>query len=288
MMDANGAVAEPPITWCFEVQRYRFRVDTHSRRARALLGLLYGWPSTGDSRKLPIYRLWSESSCQQLAWCLGNTTGSVSECSSFAAALQRLEYEIASQIIAFRSDLIPLHGALVSTRKRSVLITGPSGSGKSTLALALSTCGYSVAGDDVAFLCPTSKMVTPLPRCFHLDQRSKFLLGRLGFHMPRFPSRHDFIGPASLGDHKGPIPPVQDVVHLADRGDLKPARWTMARAELMARLIQETGWGKSCVGDRVAAIAGLVNGVDCWGVRAGELQATIQCVADLLGRPDSD
>ena len=61
--------------------------------------------------------------------------------------------------------------------------------------LALAAHGYRIGGDDVALLNPKSGTIRPVPRCFHLDARSRRLLRNLRLPMPEESLRNAFLTP---------------------------------------------------------------------------------------------
>ncbi|PPU78843.1 MULTISPECIES: serine kinase [Xanthomonas] len=77
--------------------------------------------------------------------------------------------EFAVFLLAARgTGLVPLHGACVGRRGRSVLLLGASGAGKSTLALHSLLHGLEFIAEDGVFVAPDSLLTTGVANFLHL------------------------------------------------------------------------------------------------------------------------
>ncbi|PKV11149.1 ATPase domain-containing protein [Xanthomonas prunicola] len=77
--------------------------------------------------------------------------------------------EFAVFLLAARGiGLVPLHGACVGRRGRSVLLLGASGTGKSTLALHSLLHGLEFIAEDGVFVAPESLLTTGVANFLHL------------------------------------------------------------------------------------------------------------------------
>ncbi|PPV08246.1 hypothetical protein XBLMG947_0780 [Xanthomonas bromi] len=77
--------------------------------------------------------------------------------------------EFAVFLLAARGiGLVPLHGACVGQRGRSVLLLGASGAGKSTLALHSLLHGLDFIAEDGVFVAPDSLLTTGVANFLHL------------------------------------------------------------------------------------------------------------------------
>ncbi|MBV6884219.1 serine kinase [Xanthomonas euvesicatoria] len=77
--------------------------------------------------------------------------------------------EFAVFLLAARGiGLVPLHGACVGRRGRSVLLLGASGAGKSTLALHSLLHGLDFVAEDGVFVAPDSLLTTGVANFLHL------------------------------------------------------------------------------------------------------------------------
>jgi energy-coupling factor transporter ATP-binding protein EcfA2 len=191
---------------------------------------------------------------------------------------------VCSRIIASHPDLIAVHGATVLKHGVAALICGRSGAGKSTLSLALAARGFQVGGDDVALLDPRERTIRPVPRCFHLDARSRRLLRNLGLVMPSRALRYRFMTPADLGVTSPPAAPVRLIIFL-DRGTRREGRLrTLSQAEMMARLLSETPRGPHSPSQIMEALGPLVSGAACFQLTGGRLSDNAGTVVTLLSQ----
>ena len=213
--------------------------------------------------------------------CLGSQV--VTQRPSLGAALGYFEYEVCQRVIAQSSDRIVLHGATLSTAQGAAVIAGPSGAGKSTLALALGARGYRVGGDDLALLLPETGEVCPLPRCFHLDQRSRRLLRALGLRIPAQAARHRFLTPTDLDPSRAPLASIRLIVLLTPGQGRRPQLVPLTQAEMAVRLLREIRWGRYSARDLLVALGRLTSGTTCYQLTRGELRSTADLVATLLG-----
>lgn len=77
--------------------------------------------------------------------------------------------EFAVFLLAARGlGLVPLHGACVGRRGRSVLLLGASGAGKSTVALHSLLHGLDFVAEDGVFVAPNSLLTTGVANFLHL------------------------------------------------------------------------------------------------------------------------
>jgi hypothetical protein len=218
-------------------------------------------------------------------WCVALGDVDLLRRPSLGAAMRGLEYEICRRMIEQRGDLIVLHGATVFASDGAAFITGASNAGKSTLALALAARGYRVGGDDAAFLDTSTNEVIPIPRCAHLDTRSRRLLRAAGLRLPAAAAHHGFVTPADLGP---PAPPRGAVRHLiiTGRGSAPTPRITpIPQAAMVTALMHEGGWPLERAEDTLAALSALAGAARCYELDSGRLRATVDAVATRIGAP---
>jgi hypothetical protein len=269
----------------FMVLGYEFTVATRSGVARRLLHRLYaGCDERVGQERVPCFELTGNQTAQRLVWRVSLDDCCLATRSTLSAALQQLEYEICTRIIAHRTDLIALHGAVAASPRGAAFIAGPSGSGKTTLALALVTRDFRVAGDDVALLDPSSGMLWPVPRCAHLDDSSRSLLRGIGLQLPAAAVRHEFVTPADLGTCSQTAVPVQHVLLLSRGGDAHPTVSTVASAEALVCVLAEAGWHGPPSSAVLATFGAFVGDRTCHRVASGSLAATVDAVAALIAR----
>jgi hypothetical protein len=151
--------------------------------------------------------------------------------------------------------------------------------------LSLAARGYRVGGDDVALLEPRSVTIRPLPRCFHLDARSRRLLRQAGLSMPEAALRYAFLTPADLGMPRTPAAPVRRIIFLGLGDNGAPKLTELSQAETIARLLSQTPPGAGSVTEVLAALRPLVGAAGCYHVLRSSLSETTDAVAALLGPP---
>ncbi len=190
------------------------------------------------------------------------TKGTRLDSRSFGSPLRDLEYE-SRRAIGHRNDPVVPHSATVFTADGVTFITGESNTGKSPLALALAARGYRVG--DIAFFDPATGEVLPLPRCSHLDARSRRLLRGAGLRLSPAAARHLFI--TSRGRQAAPT--------------LTP----LPQAAMVLILMEECGWPADATPEALAALRELAGGSSCYRLVSGRLDATVDAVAALLGPP---
>lgn len=274
----------PPAVDRFDVFGYGFALVTGSTTARQLVRRLYlPFGTEDDGARTTVFRLETHTVAGGRAWRVLLGCELLAERRSLGAALRQLEYEVCLRVIAHRSDLIVLHGATVFAAEGTALITGPSGAGKSTLALALAARGYCVGGDDIAFLDPRTGAVQPLPRCSHLDARSRRLLRQVGLRLPDAATHHGFVTPADLGAVAPLSAPVRRLWCVGRGMGPRPQIVSVAQAEMVTLLLSEAGWASAPATAALAALGRLVGGAACYRLSSGRLDTTVAAVAALLG-----
>ncbi len=90
--------------------------------------------------------------------------------------LEELEWAVMMGILSYHRDFIKIHASGLSRNGRGLLLSGPPGSGKTTLALNMLLDGWSCLSDEVILIDPGKSMILPLPRCFHVDDRTLELI----------------------------------------------------------------------------------------------------------------
>lgn len=92
------------------------------------------------------------------------------------AAVRTVEFRAVSGLVE-SAEATTLHAALVARGARGIAILGSTNTGKSTLGAALWQRGFSLLGDDVTVVDPTSARAWPAPRRVGLRFASRALLG---------------------------------------------------------------------------------------------------------------
>jgi hypothetical protein len=276
-----------PRTLTFDTLGYRFVVVTESGTAAASLRRLYGGEVTGaHPGALPVFTLRAGDDGTARGWRL-QAPGSPPEAHpSLSGALRHLDYEVCYRVMARRTDLLWLHGALLHTVDGSVLISGPSEAGKSTLTLGLMALGYPVGGDDVAVVEPVSGLLRAFPRFLHADRHSRRLLRRAGCWPQPAGRRAGALLPSQPGAIVGP----PRVILLKEPPTAAPPLLTpVLQAEAVVCLLQRVQTAGLSHATVIAALQRLVAGAVCYRVSggggSGHLPALIAAVAAVLGPP---
>jgi hypothetical protein len=196
--------------------------------------------------------------------------------------MRLLEYEICLHVLAHRPDLAAIHAATVDTGNGLILLTGDSGAGKTTLALALTLVGCRVGGDDLALLEPRSGILTPLPRCAHLDRNSWRLLRQAGVRLPNRLARLGFVTPADLGTTEIGNAPVRHVVVVERGRSAVPSLRSLSQAEALLALLPQTRWPAGSEGEKLTAVGRMVGGARCHRLTRGDLPTTLALVVAVL------
>ena len=274
----------------FDFFGFAFRVVAPSAVPLSLLGRLYACRPAKTAGVVPRFTL---ETVGANCWHLRAAEGAAWEFDSMRGALQELEYQVCQRVIDAASAMIVLHGATVCGGDEAVFIAGKSDAGKTTLALALAAQGHAVLSDDIALLDPASGMVRPVPRCFHLDERSRRLLRRAGLRLPAPARRHGFVTPADVNPGRQCSTRVRHLVSLESNRGPAPLFTRLPQAAMVARLSEEAGWGEMGTSLTLAALARFAGGAQCWKLRSGRLQPTAAALAEHLscdesGAPDGN
>jgi hypothetical protein len=205
---------------------------------------------------------------------------------SLAEALDIAEREICTRILENRQDVMWMHGATIAGPSGAALICGDSGAGKTTLALALAPRGFEVWSDDLSMMDPRAGETRALPRCFHLDDRSRRLLRQAGLQLPG--GRHGFVTPADLGVDPTPASNIRLIVFLlpgAESSD-PPRLEQLSHAETVVELLRNyVGIGDYTPQESLKALGWLVSGAACYRLSRGGIVETAGLVAGLLAPP---
>ncbi len=260
---------------------FAFGVDG-APAARRLLSRLYGPYARSPDLPGLRFRLDGRRTGRMTVWRALCNDHLLFERRSLGAALRRLEYDICCRMLVARPDLVVLHSATLEATGGAALISGPSGAGKSTLALALAARGYRLGGDDLAFLDAAARL-HPLPRCAHLDARSRRLLRQAGLRLPSLAVRHGFVTPADVSSPAYRGGSLRFVLILS-RGDARtPCVTPVSQAEAALCLAREAGWTEAAPSHALTLVMRAVAGAACYRIIGGRLAETVAAVAALLG-----
>jgi hypothetical protein len=279
------AACVDPAVLRFDILGCRVGIATRSRLVQRLVRRLYGnYTDTAAGQPETVLQINTISQDGNRLWTLAAERDPISSDANLGSVLNRLEYEICRRVIERRRDLIMLHGALVSRDGAALFISGESGAGKTTLSMALSTRGFHVETDDVALFEASSTTFHPIPRCFHLDSRSKRLLRETGVQIPEASGRHSFVTPADLQacGSRGPTPDT--LIALSPARSDSPALVPLTQAEMTGLLMRESAWGRQSGGEVLTAVIRLTRRARCYQLTMGSLDASVNLLDELCRR----
>jgi hypothetical protein len=259
---------------------YRFTFRTNYARAAELIANLYaGRTESRDTPNEKVYALMREVGERgEEQWILDlpgpppHTKPSLGDC------LAGLEASISINFSRQNQALHVVHGGVVYGPEGGILISGHSGAGKTTLSLALATRGLLVGGDDLAVLDSSSNLIEPIPRCFHIDEKSASLLAAIGLPLPADALRDQFVTPGHLGVAELPPAHIRFAFMLEPERRSVPELVPQTQAQMASALLKQTGRGFFSNIEGVHAMARLVGDCRCYRLWSGELEATVEAV----------
>jgi hypothetical protein len=268
----------------FCVYGFRFRLRTNVSDVQCLMTGLYRdflAPSLNGSEAEAIIQREGEN---QFSWGLGEKAGTASTLSN---ALWNLEAALCETIIRSQRRSTAIHAATIQLEGSVAMLAGRSQAGKTTLSLGLARRGFTVAGDDVALVDPETLKVSPIPRCFHVDDRGAGLLEAGGPPLPaawkrfRFIVPHDFCAPAESSGR------ARWLIFVRGPRAEHPTLAPVSQAEMSARLLSETGQGPLADSETIAVICDLAAGASCFALTPGPLGETVDVIATLLTKSEA-
>jgi hypothetical protein len=90
--------------------------------------------------------------------------------------LTQLEWHTVTAALEATEAYVPVHGAALARGSACVLLLAESGAGKTTLTLGLMRRGWQPLADDIVLIDPETLALETLPRCFHVDDRTRELV----------------------------------------------------------------------------------------------------------------
>jgi len=139
---------------------------------------------------------------------------------------------------------VPVHAGCVSREGSGVLLFGPSGAGKSTLSWACARAGWSLVGDDAAWLLPNARRPTALGRPQQVRLRPD-----APRHFPELEGMQAHARPngkMSIEIRTREFPQIRTAQHTAveravflDRGDGVPSLTPVARETALEKMLRD-------------------------------------------------
>ena len=264
----------------FTLLGYRFRFRTNAARAEALLSTLYQddrSPAAGGD----LYELHGPSG-EGAEWRVSLRTSAPHTYATFGAAMNAIEASIVDALARCDTGRHVIHAATVYAPHGDLLLTGESGAGKTTLSLALTARGLRVGGDDTATLDPVTNTVLPVPRCFHIDERSATLLAQAGVRLPADALEDAFVTPAHLGVVQPPPARIRFVFLLERERLAAPRIVPDTQAHMIATLLMQTGRGHFSDQEALEALSRLTSDCQCFRLWSASLMTTTDEIVQLV------
>ncbi|MEQ1898447.1 MAG: hypothetical protein ABL971_13775 [Vicinamibacterales bacterium] len=264
---------------------YRATFRTNHARAEALLSGLYVGKADGNERgPLNLYELLHRPEAPVgEQWAIAVPGLAAHSKPTLGEAMFGIEASMAGDVARYDHGLFIVHGAVVYTPQGALLLSGFSGSGKTTLSLALAARGFALGGDDMALLDPSTGLIEPHPRCFHIDPPTDRLVEELGLHLPADALRDRFVTPWDLGVASLPPARVRAVFLLESERVAAPRIVPESQAEAASALLLQVGRGRFSDVEAVRHVAAMTGSARCFRVWSGELGASVDAVLAAAG-----
>ena len=246
--------------------------------ARLILG---GFQPEGDDASEPVawYALTLNA---EGVWQMRASDDSLHPAADLSVALALLEWQLVTDALARRNDVVHLHGAALAVpgRAESLLVIGDSGCGKTTLTLGLMLRGFTPFGDDVILLEPDSLAARPVRRAFHIEAGTRAILEALSvpttWRLDDAPA--GYFRPPGWATTPAPARYVLfpelapgSVPCLTRLSPVEAAPLLLARAGSLERASRQT----------LATVARLTAEATCYRLVAGDLTETVSLVSAL-------
>jgi hypothetical protein len=265
----------------FRIYGFPFRFRTNHPDARRCIARLYQRFRAVSGIETAVEAVLEGDQIGGFRWLLGESAGTTSD---LPGALWSLEAALCQTIIQSQRRCMAVHASAIYAGDSATLLVGRSGAGKTTLSLALARRGLAVATDDVALVEPETLNVFPIPRCFHLDSRSVALLEADGLRFPPSWKRFSFMVPSDLGVQAIRPCRAQLLIFLSGPRAEQPLFTAISQAEMVARLLSETGQGPLEDPEIIRGLCLLAGGASCYSLIPGPLAQTADALASLVLR----
>ena len=194
-----------------------------------------------------------------------------------------------------REGLYAVHAGAAAGPRGAVIVAGRSGQGKSTLVLGLVRRGFALLSDELALLDPEAGLVRAYPRAVHVRPATIRLIPELAVLEDR--PRHELGGGSEwsvtaaevaglLGSRVADAAPPAAVVLLDGTPDpAAPPRIRDAFPAVATLELLRSTWAASAdFAGTLEAVGGMLSGVPCVRLSAGELNRTIDTLLAHLQR----
>jgi hypothetical protein len=283
MSAAGGAVTDLPYRSAYALLGYRVAVATNSAEFLAALDRLNsefltdaGAPPHAAYEVVALAggRLWDLTfQGEEWRWC-----------DSLPAALGQVEWHIVERAVAWRPDLLQVHGAALAGPASTVLLPGASGIGKTTLALALRLRGLRLYADDVVFIEPASGRPLPFPRSPHVHDDALARLAALGLRYDPADHLGRYLCAAALRPWPlRPGPRLRAIILLEPPSGDAPALAPITQAEAAVELLRLSENLKRFPRAGLDLLPALLRDVACYRLRRNDdLAAAAELICQRL------
>ncbi|MGK9168509.1 hypothetical protein KXR53_19505 [Inquilinus limosus] len=130
--------------------------DALARLAAPAFAHLHAGGSDTNGRSVVSLSLSTEAAGDRFRLRAGGREIGISDLDGILPALKA---QLTDDVLAHADYSIAIHAASLACRRRMLLLCGEPGAGKTTLAVALAHRGFGYAGDDIALLTPTGRVM---------------------------------------------------------------------------------------------------------------------------------
>lgn len=285
MRSLSTKADKAPLKW--GVNGLVYQVSTRDTTCLSQLRLVFGpWLTEHNIDPLSCWNV----NCSSDEWTV-QSNDKVSVFKTLSDAVRAVEF--GAIVNCFESCLhLTLHGALVSSRGRGVLIVGPGESGKSTLACALWQANYSFLCDDTTLIDTKHLRAYSTPRRVSVRHGSRTLLGdRLWSRIAATPScdqrqKGVLFHTHEVDQQSHPCSTPLSLVIVLGRRSVSLDPGTSKRIEptdaLMALLPHSNLARQLGAGEAILGIGPIADAVPAYDLSRGSLAQMAECVEHLL------
>ena len=209
---------------------------------------------------------------------------------SLAQVAPRLRFTMIDEAIRRQDHILHLHAGAVVCNGQLVLLPAPSGSGKTSLAARLMAAGCTYFSDEVVLLDSDTGLVRAVPLSLCIKAGGEALMAAhypglldLPQHLREDDKWVRYL-PPSAASHASPeigLAPALVVFPRYEAGaalDLRP----VARPAAFGRLLDEcVAIPKPLDIEKAATLVGIAEGLRCWELVCGDLEASAQAIQQL-------
>lgn len=229
------------------------------------------------------------------AWSISDTHGDYQqwpdEQSATIALLDRIVHGVLAGL--YERGMYAIHAGACVYHDKALLLAGRSGQGKTTLVLGLLQRGFRLLSDEFAVAEPGTQRLLPYRRSIHIRPGTPELIPALQFVTERpqvhlgggiewtlTPTDLEVVFPGCLAA----AAPLRAVLLLdgAPEPQAIPTITSLPAALAAMALVRGTWAASKDFTGGLARIGSLLHGVRCATLRAGALDATVECITQWL------